>query len=208
MASTPGSRLAPGEHRAGSLGGRRAARWRVGAVLAALLLSGAGGGIAMASSSAGRASATASAADASTPHAVSSFDAARIAGAASDGSSSSAPAPLSMYVVLEPQSLSAVLTHGLSALYMSNGLTDGIVTISVPRATAHRAGIAVGRAPEVVVGRGTITGLRPGSGKLHVRLAHGLAHRLSRLTHAALTLHLALVDAYGRHLALQVTGSY
>ncbi len=90
----------------------------------------------------------------------------------------------------------------------STASADGIATVSISRAAANRAHIKHGGGPTVVVGRGTVSGLKAGTIQLRLRLPSAIAKKLVRLHHVTLTVHLALVAAGGAHTAVDVAGQY
>jgi hypothetical protein len=122
------------------------------------------------------------------------------------------PTPLSpapgVHLQLMPQGLLKMLRFGLSVRVSSNERADGIATLSISRKSARQAHIRTGRGLMVVVGRGTVSGIKNGTVNLHLRLTRAVAAKLGRLRHVTLTLRLALVTAGGVHLAIDAAGSY
>jgi hypothetical protein len=109
---------------------------------------------------------------------------------------------------LIPQSLHSLLRDGVALRVTSNEPADGISILSISRSAAKRAHLPTGRASSVVVGRGTVAGVKAGTMRLRLRLSHGVAAKLSRLGHLKLTVRLALVAASGDRAASDVAGSY
>jgi PKD domain len=109
---------------------------------------------------------------------------------------------------LIPQGLRAMLRAGLAVRITSNVRSDGILTLSLSRAQARRAHLRAGPGPAVVVGRGTISGVKAGTVTLHLRFSRAIAARLRRLGHVTLTVRLALFAAGGKHIAVDVAGRY
>jgi hypothetical protein len=60
----------------------------------------------------------------------------------------------------------------------------------------------------VVIGRGTVAGLKAGTIHLGLRLPSAIATRLLHLRHLTLMIRLALVGAGGAHVAVDVAGQY
>jgi hypothetical protein len=109
---------------------------------------------------------------------------------------------------LMPQSLRAALRQGVATRVTSNEASSGFVTISISRAAAKRAHISAGRGSSVVIGRGTVSGIKAGTVSLRMHLSQGLAAKLRQLVHVALTVRLALVAPGGDHLAIVAAGRY
>jgi hypothetical protein len=119
------------------------------------------------------------------------------------------PTPgLKVRIQLVPQSLRSMLRSGLVVRVTSNQRADGIATLSISRSAAKRAHIRTGRSPTVVIGRGTISGIKNGSVRLHLHLSRGTAAKLERLGHVTLTVRLAVVAAGRAHMAVVVAGRY
>jgi PKD domain len=115
---------------------------------------------------------------------------------------------LGVHLQLMPEGLRTVLRKGITVRLTSNRSADGFVTISISRAAADRAHIRHGRGATVVIGRGTLSGIKAGTATLHLRLSRAAAAKLKRLSHVALTVRLALVEPGGGHLAIVVAGRY
>jgi hypothetical protein len=113
-----------------------------------------------------------------------------------------------IHLLLMPQSFKAVLRHGLMARLSSNERAAGIATVSISRAAAKRAHIKLGRGPNVVIGIGTLSGVKNGTVSLHLRLSRTVAAKLKRLGRITFTVRLALVSADGDHLAIDAAGRY
>jgi hypothetical protein len=123
-------------------------------------------------------------------------------------SSSGSPAGLAVRVQLLPQGLGAVLRHGVALRVTSNEAANGFVTISISRRAARRAGFRTGRLPFVVIARGTVSGIRDGRMMMRLRMSGAAVQKLHRLRHVTLTIRLALRDAAGRRVAVDVAGNY
>lgn len=113
-----------------------------------------------------------------------------------------------VHILLMPQGLRTVLTHGLRARVTSSERAAGIATVSISRAAARWAHIRAGRGRTVVIGIGTISRLKAGTVSLRLRFSRAVGDELSRLGHVTLTVRLALVAADGSHLAIDVAGRY
>lgn len=111
-------------------------------------------------------------------------------------------------ILLMPQGLKTVLRKGVMARVTSNERAAGIATVSISRSAAKRAHIKVGRGPTVVVGVGTLSGVKNGTVSLHLRMSQGIAKKLKRLAHVTLTVRLALVAANGDRMAIDAAGRY
>ncbi len=110
---------------------------------------------------------------------------------------------------LMPQSLKEVLDSGLQVAVRSNQDADGFATLTIPQSEAKKAGIHGDRTSfGVVVGRGTVSGIKNGTAILRVRISSSTASRLAHLSYLSLTLRLALVGTSGAHATSQVTGHY
>jgi hypothetical protein len=109
---------------------------------------------------------------------------------------------------LMPQSLRAVLRYGVAVRVKSNQRADGIATLSISRSAAKRANIRFGRGTSVVIGRGTLSGLKNGTVNLHLHVSRAIARKLAHLSHVTLTVRLMLVAAGHNHLAIDAAGHY
>jgi hypothetical protein len=107
-----------------------------------------------------------------------------------------------------PQGLRAMLRHGVTLRVRSNDRAAGTAAVSISRSLARRAGIKLGHGPAVVIGIGTVSGIKSGTVVLHLHLSRSVAKKLSHLSHVTLTIRLALVSAEGKHLAIDVAGRY
>jgi hypothetical protein len=123
-------------------------------------------------------------------------------------SGSSAGSGLHAHLLMLPQSLERMLRSGITLLVSSDERADGIVTLSIPRRAARRAGLRAGRGQAVTIGRGTVSGLRDGVVTLHLRISRPIARRLSRLHTVTVTVHMLLMAAGGNRLAIDVAGRY
>ncbi len=118
------------------------------------------------------------------------------------GSGGTTPPPdtktkLQARVALIPQSYKSMLRSGIALRVTSNEPADGFSTISISRSAAKRAHLRTGRAASVVVGRGTVSGIKDGTVKLRLRLSPAMAKKLGRLGHLKLTVKLALTGSSG-----------
>ena len=113
-----------------------------------------------------------------------------------------------VHLQLMPQSLRTVLRSGVAVRVSSNQAAAGIATVSVSRNTAKRAHIKVGRGPTVVIGVGTVSGIKAGAVTLHLRLPGGVAAKLKRLGHVTLTVRITLFAAGRVHVAVDAAGRY
>lgn len=114
-----------------------------------------------------------------------------------------------VHLQLLPQSLNEVLHSGLEVRVSSNQNADGFATLSIPQSAAKKAHIHGNRTSfGVVVGRGTVSGIKDGSVTLRVRVSSSTASQLSHLSYLSLTLRLVLTGKSGAHDTVQATGSY
>jgi hypothetical protein len=116
--------------------------------------------------------------------------------------------PLRVRMQLMPQALKTMLRSGLSIIVTSNQNANAIVTLSIPRSAAKRAHIKAGRGPSVLIGRGTVSKITAGTGKLRLRLAASTVKKLSRLRHLTVTVRLALVATGNSHTAVVAAARY
>jgi hypothetical protein len=112
------------------------------------------------------------------------------------------------HIQLIPQGLRKLLRVGVAMRVRSNRRADGFATLMIPRAAARRAHIRTGNKRFVVIGRGTVSGIRNGVKLLHVKIPARMAKKLRRLHQLNLTIRLALVSAGREHLALVAAGQY
>lgn len=115
---------------------------------------------------------------------------------------------LRAHLQLVPQSLRSVLHSGVSIRVSSNQRADAIATVSISRSAAKRAHIRTGHGPSVVIGRGTVSGIKNGTIRLHLKLSRTTVAKLKHLSHVTLTIRLALVAAGRAHVAVVVAGRY
>lgn len=116
--------------------------------------------------------------------------------------------PLRLHLQLMPQGIRAMLAHGIDIAVSANQPANGIAYITISRALARRAGIKTGNRQSVRIGVGTVTGVKPGTVDLHLRLAKGVAAKLGHLHRLTLAVRLALVGAGGSRAAVDVAGRY
>ncbi len=76
-----------------------------------------------------------------------------------------------------------MLRGGVAANLESNEAADGFTYVLIPRSAAKRAHIKAGRGPMVTIGRGTVSGIKQGAMKLHLRLSRAIAAKLAHLGH-------------------------
>lgn len=134
------------------------------------------------------------------------------------GSSGSPPPPppghhrhhtgLRARLQLVPQGLKAVLRDGVALRVTSNEPADGITTLTISRKAANKAHIRHGRGASVVIGRGTVRGIKNGTVKIHLHLSRSMASKLRRVGHLALTIRLELFASGGGHVAIDAAGRY
>jgi hypothetical protein len=127
------------------------------------------------------------------------------------GPSGGSPTPTSglrANIRLMPQGLKTVLRSGVALKVISNAAADGIATLTIPRSAATRAHLKVGRGPAVVIGRGTVSGIKVGTTSLRLHLSRAVAAKLGRLRQVVMTVHLKLVATGGQHFAIDVAGHY
>jgi hypothetical protein len=101
-----------------------------------------------------------------------------------------------------------MLRTGIVTRLTTSERATGFVTLSISRRAAHHAGIRSGHSSSVVIGRGTLSQVKKGTVKLHLRLSHAVATKLKHLSHIALTVRLALVSPSGDRLTIDAAGRY
>jgi hypothetical protein len=101
-----------------------------------------------------------------------------------------------------------VLRYGVAVRVKSNQRADGIATLSISRGAAKRAHIQFGRAASVVIGRGTVSGLKNGTVVLRLHVSRVMAKKLAHLGHLTLTVRFVLMAAGRNHLAIDAAGHY
>jgi hypothetical protein len=109
---------------------------------------------------------------------------------------------------LMPQGLRSMLKSGLVVRVTSNLPANGIVTFLIPRSDAKRAHIHAGRAASVVIGRGTVAGIKNGTVSLHLRLTRSTATKLSHLRHVTVTIRISLVAKGAGPASIVAAGRY
>lgn len=123
--------------------------------------------------------------------------------------SSPPPSPgLQAKLQLMPQSLRNALRHGISLQVSSNEAADGFATVWISRKAARRAHIKTGKQAVVVIGRGTVSGIKAGAVMLDLHIARATARKLAHLKHVTITVHMVLVGPGGTHQAIDVAGTY
>jgi hypothetical protein len=128
--------------------------------------------------------------------------------AASQDASGGSDAPLSVQLLLVPQSMSGVLGQGVTAQVSSNEAANGIAYVSMARTVAKQAGLRIGKGTSVVIGEGTLSQVKDGTVTLRMKLSRAIVSKLRRFQHLTLTLRLSLVAASGQHVAVGVIGRY
>ncbi len=118
------------------------------------------------------------------------------------------PPVLKASLRLVPQSLRSLLRSGMVVRITSNRVADGLVALEIPRSLARRAHLRTGSATSVVVGRGTVAGIRAGTMTVHVRLSASIARKLGRLHHLTFTLRMTLVGSGRLRTTVDAAGSY
>jgi hypothetical protein len=116
--------------------------------------------------------------------------------------------PLHVRMQLTPQALKTMLRSGISIVVTANQPADAIVTLSITRSAAKRAHIRTGRGPSVMIGRGTASRIKAGSGTLHLKLSSSTVKKLRRLRHVTVTVRLALVAAGNSRTAVVAAARY
>lgn len=118
------------------------------------------------------------------------------------------PAGLTAHLQLLLQSLHSVLRSGIAVRIISNLKADGFTTLSISKVAARQAHLRTSRAASVMIGRGTLTGIVPGSTVLRVRIPPATVRMLARLHHLTLTLRLTLVGSGRARETFDVAGRY
>jgi PKD domain len=128
----------------------------------------------------------------------------------STGGNGGGSSSLLVSLQLLPQSLRAVLHQGLAVRVRSNQAANGFATLSIFRSAAHRARLSAAGNPKalVVIGRGTVAGIKNGTVRLHVRVSSATARKLSHTHHLTLTLHLTLYAKNGGRTTASTVGHY
>jgi hypothetical protein len=126
------------------------------------------------------------------------------------GQGGSVPAALLLHARLQllPEALHAVTHRGVAMLLTANEPADGYATVTISRSLARRLGLKLGSKPFVVVGRGTLSGIKTGTAQLRLHLPGQVAAKLARLHRATLTIRLVLIAPGGDHVALDAAGRY
>jgi PKD domain len=119
-----------------------------------------------------------------------------------------ASAPLSVRLLLLPQGLNTALRSGIAVNVTSNAPVDGFASVLISRKAANRAGIKASSAARVMIGMGTITGLRTGTKSLRLHLSQAVSAKLERLQRVTLTIRLAVVAASGDRVTVGAAGHY
>ncbi|HEY2769812.1 MAG TPA: PKD domain-containing protein, partial [Solirubrobacteraceae bacterium] len=121
---------------------------------------------------------------------------------------SGAAQPLQVHLQLMPQALKTLLRRGIALRLTANEAADGLATVTILRSAARKARLKVGRSRAVVVGRGTVSGIKDGTVMLHLKLSKATARKLLRLKHLQLSVRLVLVSKAGNRVAVDVAGKY
>jgi hypothetical protein len=109
---------------------------------------------------------------------------------------------------LVPQGLLSMLHSGVVIRVTSNMPANGVVTVSIQRADARRAHIKVHGGAAVVIGRGTVAGIKNGTVNLRLRLAAATAKKLIHLRHLTITIRIALVAKGAKPAAIVAAGRF
>lgn len=119
-------------------------------------------------------------------------------------------AGLAVRLQLMPQSVSTVLRSGLAVRVTSNQAANGFATLSIFRSAAHRAHLASAGNPKslVVIGRGTVSGIKHGTVRMRVRVSSATARKLAHTRHLTLMLHLVLYAHGGARTSASAVGRY
>ena len=131
-----------------------------------------------------------------------------VTGGGGGGSGSGSGNGLTVHLQLLPQSLKAVLRHGILVRVMSNKPANGIATVTITRGSAKKAGIKVGRSQAVRIGLGTVSAITNGTVTLRLHLSKAMAKKLGHLHHVAMTIRLALVASGNDRFAVDAAGKY
>jgi hypothetical protein len=115
---------------------------------------------------------------------------------------------LKVRIQLLPQGIRTMLRKGLAVRVSSNEPAAGFATLSISRGTARRAHMSSHHRASVVIGRGTVSGIKAGTVSLHLRLTHAVIRKLVRLRHLTVTVRLSLVAAGRDHVAIDAAGRY
>jgi hypothetical protein len=126
------------------------------------------------------------------------------------GSGGGGPTKLKVSLALVPQSLRSVLRDGLAVRVRSNRAANGFATLAIFRSAAHRVHLSAAGNPKalVVIGRGTVEGIKNGTARLRVRVSSATARKLSRTSHLTLTLHMTLYAKHGGSTTAATVGRY
>jgi hypothetical protein len=124
------------------------------------------------------------------------------------GGGSGPSSALHVQLQLMPQGLKAVLRSGIAVRVSSNLAANGIASVSISRSAAKHAHIKAGHGPAIVIGKGTLTGVKAGTVNLRLRLRKDVAKKLRHLKHVTLTVRLALVASGGGQVAVDAAGRY
>ena len=117
---------------------------------------------------------------------------------------------LKVRLQLLPQSLRAVLQNGLVVQVSSNEPANGFATLSIFRRAAHRAHLSSAAHPNslIVIGRGTVSGIKNGTVSLRVHISSGTARKLAHAGQLTFTLHLTLYARNGARTTATAVGRY
>jgi hypothetical protein len=115
---------------------------------------------------------------------------------------------LHVRIQLLPQGLRAMLRYGVSVRVTSNQRADGFASLTISRRLAKQAHIRTGRGATVVIGRGTLSGIKVGTTKLHLRLSRAMAAKLRHLRHVTLSVRIVLIAAGHNRIAVDAAGRY
>ena len=111
-------------------------------------------------------------------------------------------------LALIPQGFGTVLRSGIAMRVTSNEPAAGLTRIWISKRDAKRAHFRTGRSATVVIGRGTVSGIKNGTVKMRLRLSRDTTKKLGRLRHLKLTVRLSLTGASDDHATIDAAGSY
>ena len=118
------------------------------------------------------------------------------------------PSGLQLTASLKATGLVWMLRNGIFLSLTANTRADGVISVTIPRVAAIRAGLVHGGSGPVTVGRGTVAGLiKKGRVTLHLRLSRNVVAKMSRLRSVVVTVHLALAGG-GTHRTYVIPGGY
>lgn len=117
-------------------------------------------------------------------------------------------AKFSARIALIPQGFAVMLHSGIALSVTSSEVAAGLTQISISRHDAKRAHLRTSRSATVTIGRGTVSGIKSGTMRLHLHLSRDMAKRLARLQHLKITVRLSLTGATGDQATAVAAGRY